>query len=215
MSSLVESLYFHCYYSYLRCDLDSTEMYFSFLCEEFNKNKDKSALTVDQLKTLKNIRESIKTGKFIEDNLVSLPDYMENNQAPEKETERDQVELVKQIHLEVGQLTDILKSNGKLILEDIEHPCPPYGAVDVLYRDNFTVYPLEIKTSEGQHDLLGQILKYQRYFQFKLHFKLYRKVQPVTLCACYSDFVLRELKKRGIVTLRYNRIRDKLKLYRI
>ena len=215
MSNLVESLYFSCYYAYLGCDLENIKMYYSFICEEFNRKHDRTALNLDQWKILKSIREIIKTGRFVGENLTELPSYIEGNQPPEKVNEKDQVKLVKEIHFEIGQLEDIIHPEGKLYLEDIENPCPPYGAVDMLYKDDFTVYPLEVKTSEGQHDLLGQILKYEKYFQFKLHYKLYQKVQPITLCPCYSDFVLRELKKRSIITLRYSRIGEKLKLHRI
>jgi hypothetical protein len=85
----------------------------------------------------------------------------------------------------------------------------------MLYKDDKIIYPLEIKIKEGRHDILGQILKYERFFQFQLHLKLFEKVQPVTLCSFYNDFTLKELKKKGVIALKYERVNDRLKLYRI
>jgi hypothetical protein len=191
-------------------------MYYTFLKEEFNKSGDIKALTTEQLKILKTIKESTKSNKIINLEIVDSFEDPHNNLPPEKDNEQVQKTLVKEIHLEVGQLINLLKPCGKLLLENIEHPCGgDLGFVDMLYKDDKTAYPLEVKVNEGKHDLLGQILKYERFFQFQLHLKLFEKVQPVTLCSFYNDFTLKELKKRGVITLKYERVSGKLKLYRI
>jgi hypothetical protein len=189
-------------------------MYYQFLSEEFKERQDRHALTHRQLNTLKMVREAIKTKKIPEMAWVSTPENL-NNAPPDHKYENDQKQLVKEIHLELSQIKDILHPTGNLYLYSIEHPCGSYGAVDMLYRDDVTAYPLEVKIGEGKHDILGQILKYELFFKLQLHLGQYQEVLPITVCSHYQDFVLGELKKRGIITLRYDRIKMGLKLYRI
>jgi hypothetical protein len=85
----------------------------------------------------------------------------------------------------------------------------------MVYQDDVNVYPLEVKIGQGKHDLLGQILKYDLFFKLQLHLRLYEDVRPVTLCSHYQDFVLKELKKRNIITLRYEKEKSKLRLYKV
>ena len=189
-------------------------MYYEFLKEEFRERQDRHALTPIQLKTLKMVREAIKTRKIPE---MAWGDPLNNeaNTPPDLKQKNDQKQLVKEIHLGLSQIEGILHPTGTLYLYNIEHPCPPYGVIDVVYRDDITVYPLEVKTGEGKHDILGQIMKYELFFKLNLHLGHYQEVQPITMCSHYQNFVLGELKKRGIITLRYDRTKRGLKLYRI
>jgi hypothetical protein len=211
---LITSLFFQCYYAFLKGNLPDAEMYFQFLKEEFAQHQTRQVLLPRQLKTLKMIREAIRSKKIHEMAWLDEPQNP-NNAVPDQKYEFTQTELVKEIHLELSQIKDLLHPMGNLYLYNIEHPCGSYGAVDMVYQDDVFAYPLEVKIGQGKHDLLGQILKYELFFRLQLHLGMYREVQPVTLCSHYQDFVLKELKKRNIITLRYDRDKKGLKLYRI
>jgi hypothetical protein len=74
------------------------------------------------------------------------------------------------------------------------------------------VYPLEIKKDQGKHDLIGQINKYRLHFQFLFHYKFFEKVEPVTICSCYDNYALQELKQNKVRTLIYTISGDKFNL---
>ena len=211
---MITSLFFQCYYAFLKGNLIDAKMYYQFLKEEFELRKNVQALTPRHLKTLKMVREAIRSKKIPEMAWLDEP-LSPNNAVPDQKYEFTQIELVKKIHLELRQIEDLLHPTGNLYLYNIEHPCGSYGAVDMIYQDDVFAYPLEVKIGQGKHDLLGQILKYELFFKLQLHLGMYQDVQPVTLCSHYQDFVLKELKKRNIVTLRYDRDRRGLKLYKI
>lgn len=190
-------------------------MYYQFLKEEFLERHGKHNLTLEQLKTLKTIREAIRTGRIPENLTWSDTSEIQNNLPLGQKYEDGQNKLIKETYLELNQLENLLNSGGKLRLEAIEYPCENFGTVDALFMDNETAYPMEFKTARAEDGLLNQILRYDRFFRFKLHLGLYQEVQPVTLCAGYQNFVLGELKKRNIITLKYGRENGRLKLYKI
>ena len=196
---MVESLYFSCYYAYLLGDLDQTQMYFEFLKDEFKTHGPKEFLKDHQLKELASIREAINTG------VISKNKWIDSTIAPEidKAPDIDQVELVKRIHLQgLGQLRQILGDDIRIL--NVEQPCPPYGRVDMVYKSKNTIYPIEVKRAQGQHDLIGQISKYDLYHRLRLHFKHYEFVRSVTICSSYNQHTLDELKSMGIKTLMYS-----------
>lgn len=211
---MVETLYFKCLYSFIHGNLQDTEMYFSFLKEEFKKKNNVNILKPHQFNELKIIRDSIKNKKIQECSWI-LDTNTQANIAPDEVYNKNQIELVKQIHQQEAQLKDLIHSRGSLYLYDIEHSCPPVGVIDMVYRDDWFVYPIEVKVGEGKHDILGQIQKYTLYFKLNLHLKHYMEVQSITLCSHYQNFTLIELKKHNVITLKYDKIGDNIKLSRI
>lgn len=210
---LITHLYFCCYYAFLQNNIQDCAMYYKFLKEEFQDRHGKHNLSLEQLRILKIIREAIRTGKIPNSLTWSDTSEIQNNLPSDQKT--DQKQLVKEIILELNQIKNLLHSRGKLRLEGIEFPCGNFGVLDMFYLDDETVYPLEVKVNRGEDGLLNQILRYELFFKFRLHLNLFKKIKPVTLCANYQNFVLGELKKRNIITLKYSRENGKLKLYRI
>lgn len=197
---MFETLYFFCYYSYLLGDLDKTRMYYTLLSKEFKTNGTPDSLKEHHLIELKEIREAVTTGNISRNKWVD-----ENNTPgpPKSEVKIKQTELVKRIHTQsLEQLSELLEDD--LYLYSIEHPCKPYGAVDMVYMGRETVYPVEVKTGQGEHDLIGQINKYDLYHRLQLHLKHYEYVRSVTICNSYHPFTINELKKMGIQTLSYS-----------
>jgi hypothetical protein len=210
---MVEALYFKTYYSFLKGDLPNTQMFFDFLVDEFNKRKNPGALSKKQLKELKSIRSAIKTGKIegydwvIESSLC----IVDINPSPDIK----QTELTRKIHFEgLSQLQELLNVSD-LELYNVEHPCGVYGAVDMVYRCQNVAFPLEVKVSEGKHDLIGQINKYALYFKMQMHMKNYDEVQPVTICNNYNQHTLTELKRLSVITLKYDLTDNGIKIKRM
>lgn len=176
-------------------------MYFGLLREEFRERGTRDSLRAEQYRQLAKIKSALETGGLPSTEWLQEPVY-----APQEKQERalgTQVDLVRRIHYE--GLESLRKSLGeKVELYNLEHPCPPYGAVDMVYMGSDTAYPLEVKKDHGGHDLIGQIMKYDLFFKMRLHYGHYRYVQAVTLCGTYDGFALRELKKMGVRTLKYS-----------
>lgn len=210
---MVESLFFRTYNSYLLGNEKDTLMYYTFLSDEFKKRKDPKALTIEQLRALKEIRAALNSGT------IQICQWIENTDIIPSESKSGplikQKDLVKKIHFEgIEDLKEILKAQN-LELYEIEQPCGIYGAVDMVYKNDDTLYPIEVKRHEGKHDLIGQISKYALYFRLKLNLKFYTKVQPITLCNSYDLFTLMELQKLDIIPLRYDLIDNKIQIRRV
>jgi len=209
---MIEALYFQCYYAYLLGDLEKSRLYFEFLREECRLNGKKDSLSQEQLQMLKKVKIALDTG------FISQATWMEETLAytGEKDTKSNikQSVLVEKIHKEaLGSLQSWL-SQG-LYLYNIEHPCTPYGAVDMLYMSSDTAYPLEVKKDKAKHDIVGQIMKYDLHCRLKLHLNHYKKVQAVTVCGAYDVHTLKELKKYGVKTFKYTILENKVKLSQV
>lgn len=212
---MIEAFFHKCYYSYLDGNLENAKMYMDFLREEFRSTGNKDALNKYQLRHLKKVRDAIKEESIREsvwtEKLKEVPDS-----TPSKESIKKHQDIVKEIHKNAFTLKSILSSNiGEFLLENIEHPCPPYGRIDMLYRDDVYVYPVEVKPGRGDHDIVGQILKYDRFCRKNLHLRLWEDVKAVTVCKSYSNFAFQELKRRGIITVLFESIGNGIKLEKV
>lgn len=205
---MINTLYFKCYYSFLRSNISDTEMYYSFLKEEYRKRKDRNALKIHQLYELKRIREALNTGNLPRGSWLDETPILGPLTQPTAEFKQNMLAMM--IDKNKDQLKELLKDD--LSLYNIEHPCGDFGKCDMVYMGKDTVYPLELKKDQGRHDLLGQIEKYDLYHQFRLHYRHYDFVQGVTVCSSYDSFTLKELKKMRVKTIVYSIVKDKLSL---
>jgi hypothetical protein len=206
---LIEDLFFFCQRSFLLGSLEQTRTYYTLLKEEI---KTKKILPQHEyLVELKKIKTAIDSGQIAQKTWLDEP----IGNLPNTETASiKQKELVKKIHVQgLSQLCNIL--DDRLELDNIEQPCGVYGAVDMVYRGLHTVYPLEVKKDQGRHDLIGQIYKYDLFHKLRLHYRIYDKVQSVTVCQSYEPHVLQELKQMGIMTLIYRIGSEKLDITRV
>jgi hypothetical protein len=206
-NSIIEALYFKCYYSYLKGNLEDTTMYYAMLRDEFKTGNSKS-LMVCQFQELAKVKSALDGGS------VSSRNWLEETTPSVKNSNPDmsQKDLVKRIQQEgVTELKRILNAKEAFYLYNIEHPCDQYGYVDMYYQDGYTAFPLEVKVLQGDHNVLGQIMKYDLYCRLHLHEKLYFQVQAVTICGSYDDFTLSELKRNGVIPILYT-IRETLNL---
>jgi hypothetical protein len=213
---MIETLYFSCYYAYLKKDLKEATKYFGLLREELSTTKEKNPLHPEYLIELKKIRDSIKTGSFINSSWVddNVPLKIRKNSGELFTGNQD--ELVRKIHYEaIDELKELVGGGDGFKLYNIEHPCGVYGAVDMVYTDGVTSFPLEVKKDDGKHDIIGQISKYDLSFKFHLHLKRYRKVQPLTICASYQANVIKELKSIGVQVLLYWLDNGKVRLSKV
>jgi hypothetical protein len=209
---MIESLYFSCYYAYLRGNLEQTQMYYSILKEEVKITGFKNSLNSRQLLELKKIKDALKSGTISKNTWLDDPHATGTPALPSAAVRQE--DLVKQIHIHgLEQLKNILQDD--LYLYNIEHPCGEYGAVDMVYMGKETIYPLEVKKDQGRHDLIGQLNKYDLYHKFFLHYKLYTDVQSVAICSSYEPYTLKELKQLGFKTILYSTHDNHLQLKEI
>jgi hypothetical protein len=183
-------------------------MYYSLLKEEFKNCGRRDSLESYQFLNLKEIKNALDSGNISQKrwlkNGVKVPTIK-----PEKTIKQN--ELVKKIHNEgLFQLRNILNDN--IDIYNIEHPCGPYGTVDMVYKGIDTIYPIEVKRGRGEHDLIGQIGKYELYHRLRIHYKHYKKVQAITICHSYDKFVFNELRKMKVFTLLYTIINQRISI---
>lgn len=175
-------------------------MYYSLLRDEFKIHGTHNSLKNHQFLELKRIKEALDSGNIFYNKWLDESPIQELPKSLDIRIK--QKELIRKIHTQgLEQLKNLL--NDDIYLYDIEYPCKPYGFVDMVYMGRDTIYPIEIKRSRGEHDLIGQITKYDLYHRLQLHYKHYEHVKSMTICNSYQPFVIRELKKMGILTLNY------------
>jgi len=197
---MIRSLFFTCYYAYLLGNFEKSQMFYSLLREEFSTQGKPDSLERYQILELKRVKEALTTGRISRNEwLDEVPTTMPSS-SPDVTIK--QPELVKRIHSEgFKQLKEILQDD--IYLYNIEHPCGSYGAVDMVYMGNDTVYPVEVKRGCGEHDLIGQIGKYDLHHKLQLHYRHYGQVKPVTICNSYNSFTINELRTMGVTALKY------------
>jgi hypothetical protein len=172
-------------------------MYFDFLKDEFKHNPE--SIDDDKLSILKEISTAIKTG--VKPTVAWV--YEKVPIISYTKQENNQRELLYKLLKYTEQLEKILKTKN-LKPYNMEHPCGEYGIVDLVFKDDDTIYPCEVKCNEGKHDIIGQILKYELYFKLKLNLCHWKKVQALTICNAYNPNTIIELKRHNIIPLHYN-----------
>ena len=198
---MIESLYFSCYYAYLRGNLEQAQLYYTLLKEEFKEKKSVDPLEPHQLLELKKIRDAITSGN------ISKNIWLEEPVGPiapnRPAATMRQNELVQQIATQGLERLKVLLQDD-VYLYNIEHPCGDYGSVDMVYMGKETVYPIEVKKDRGEHDLIGQLSKYDLHHKLRLHYKFYKRVRSVALCGSYDPYALQELRQLDFKTLLYS-----------
>lgn len=208
---MMEALFYRCYYAYLKGNFEETKTFFNFLKEEFHKTQNKEALNKYQLKHLKKISEALKTG------IISNSTWIQFNEEDDDvvktgKSDKNHIQLVRAIYDSRDELKEVLRIKDDCFhLYNIECPCGQYGRIDMVFKDNTYIYPVEVKPGLGGHDIIGQILKYDLYLRLKTHLKFWSDVKPITICWDYSKFVKKELKKRNIIPIKHHSIKNKLK----
>ena len=198
---MIESLYFGCYYAYLRGDMEQAQIYYSILKEDFNIAEFKTALNSRQLLELKKIKDALRSGNISKNKWLDEPDASGTPAGPVAAIRQDA--LVKQIHFQgIEQLKNILQDD--VYLYNVEHPCGEFGNVDMVYMGKETIYPVEVKKDQGKHDLIGQLNKYDLHHKFFLHYKMYSRVQSIAICGSYEPYTLKELKQLNFKTILYS-----------
>jgi hypothetical protein len=211
MDSSIEVLYFYCYYAYLKGNREDTSTYYQMLRDEFKTAGSIESLNKYQLQELAKIKSSLDNNQIAEQSWIDDCSYGHSG-IPVKDMNQDG--LVKELYRASSPIRDLIGANNTFYLYNIEHPCNDLGFIDMYYRDDETAYPLEVKKTVGDHRLLGQILKYDRYCKFHLHQGYYKRVQAVTICGSYDDFTIKELKKNGVIPILYS-FQEQLTLTRI
>lgn len=208
---MIETLYFSCYSAYLLGDLNKTQLYYSMLRDEFKTSGNISILKNYQLTELKKIKTALDSGNISRNTWL---DTITTQEPPQTHVSMSQDDLVRKIHFEgLEQLKALLGTD--LWLYNLEHPCGSYGAVDMVYMSNDTVYPVEVKKNRAEHDLIGQIIKYDLFHKLQLNLKYYEHVQSVTICGNYQPFVINELKQMNIIPITYSILENKIFLKKI
>lgn len=185
---------------------------------DFYKKLIKSSIDYD-----KNIINSLDDYK--KDQLIQLIHYVKNgivpysfNSAIDYENDIDEI-ICKEKYTMVekdlnrtifeGYLPKISEIiNRKLTPIMTEHPIYEGYEVDITSKDlnEKEFWIIELKSESADHKIIGQCIKYIQYFEDRLIYKLYDKVRALTICGGYRRIALSELKKMGIITLKYENV---------
>jgi RecB family endonuclease NucS len=207
MATLVETLFYQVYNYVLLNKQQDAKMYLEFLRDEYQSNPKK----FDILKQDNRWQQLQEFSHSLENNLyLSSFETVKNTDFVDikcKQTVDNQRILTNKLIKSKDSLRQLLnaESDFECIATEAE---TIYGNVDLLAQDKNTIYPIEIKKERAEHDVLGQIDKYIIHYKLKLINKIYNKVQGVVISSGFSNFVLQELSKQGIVAIFYNLNKD-------
>lgn len=206
MSNLAETFYYQIYNCTLLGEIEKAKMYLAFLREEYLNNEQ----SFNQLKKDHRWQHLIELGNAIDNNYTALESLKIEDLEPcacQEKNEKDNVfskqnDLVKAI---IFCQNDLKKCLGAQY--DFHCFCTEmetkFGRVDLVASDSITMYPIEVKKNGAFHDVVGQIYKYVVHFKLSLINRVYDKVIGVVIANSFDRYVLNELKKTGIVCVRY------------
>lgn len=205
-------LYFNFRYAIITNNQKEIELYKSLINKVLQKNKevfdslnDYKKSELQKLIKISNtgsspitLLEEIPPGNIVE--IFSKSEY----EIPEKELNDSIFEG------NISKINELINRNLRVISQ--EHQAGNFGFVDITAKDdeNDEFWILELKTGTANHKVIGQVAKYIQYFEGRLMTKNFEKVRALTVCGGYDNYSLRELKKIGVNTLRYQNIKGTL-----
>jgi hypothetical protein len=184
-------------------NLEEARMYLSFLREEYDSDPNQ----FDVLKRDMRWGHLVELGTAIDNGKITNQLIVENNSSVQQKMEdevgfRKQAELVKAICLCSQDLGFALQTSSDFYCYNVEHETR-YGRVDLVARDNETIYPIEVKKNGAYHDCIGQIRKYILHFKLGLILKTYQSVKGIVIANHFDNFVLQELKRSEVIAIKY------------
>jgi RecB family endonuclease NucS len=127
----------------------------------------------------------------------------------------DWYKLENQLENEICEKNGIKQINEKLNLNmtiyDRQHSTY-YGDIDILAKDENSIYIIELKKDVANHSIVGQVLKYALHFQKRLIYNLFNDVKIITIAGSYTNYAFNQLKAIGANTLIYNANNNNLNL---
>jgi len=87
--------------------------------------------------------------------------------------------------------------------------------LDDLGDERRSKYIIELKTHRADHNVIGQIKKYELYYQKRLIYRIWHNVIPVVIAHGYDKTTRTELKKQNVRTLIYESPKDKIRFIEV
>lgn len=217
--TLQEQLFFNLRNSVLLGNLKNARMWLHFLREDFKKDESlfeslKRSIFWEELKIL---GEQVDNGEVVRkyELLKELDDSV--HLEGDNEKFRREKALVDKICKD-GQesLRKLFKASNKFYLSSREYPTL-FGRLDLLGKDERTIYAIEVKKGTAKHDIVSQIDKYILDLKLKLMYRTYDIIKGAVIANGFSQYALNELRKNNIIILKYkyNIEEDILKLSKV
>lgn len=212
-SGEIETLYYFLYNAVLLGDGDKAKMYLGMLRENYEKDNTSFDILGNRFEHLKQLGYIVDNGM-----VVRNFNYDGNNQAIKTEKDEDKTDtekdLVKLIGKNFDLLRDVLCATSDFHLYNLEHQTL-FGRVDIVAKDNLTVYLIETKKNEARYQVIAQIEKYILDFKLKLILKVWNKIIGVVIANSFLDPVLNELVKNGVIPVKYTFENNNLKFKKL
>lgn len=215
---IIKTLYFFIKYYYLSNDKKQATFFLECIRQALMSQPSETvytALTKSQMKDLKHLIYSIINNVYYYDignqsektnEIINRTDY--SNPA-------DWYKLENQLENEICEKNGIKQINEKLNLNmtiyDRQHSTY-YGDIDILAKDENSIYIIELKKDVANHSIVGQVLKYALHFQKRLIYNLFNDVKIITIAGSYTNYAFNQLKAIGANTLIYNANNNNLNL---
>ena len=206
---IVSLLYFQLKNAYLMNNQENINLYHGAILRCLrpeNRHVVESALTLKQIRDLKNLLHAIKFNIWYSDFSAPQCDlldrYLKDVDSTlwyEEEKELEDV-LCQQFH----KFNTMMGTNIKVQERQFE---TDYGKIDILGQEGRTMHIIELKKDVANHKIIGQMLKYALHFQKRLIYNLYDDVKLTCVAGNYSDYCYNQLKSLGIATATYE-VRD-------
>lgn len=215
---ILPTLYFFLKNAYLINNKTDCEFFMNNikkLMSNFSREDIQKVLSEHQIKDLFQLSNAIKNNLFF----VNFGDNYNDISKPYINTItnqlfQDEKELEKTI-VEPNTIASINKLLGiNLHTIDTQYETK-YGKIDVLAKDNRTIYIIELKKDTAGHAIIGQLLKYAHHFQRRLIYNLWDEVKLITIAGNYTEYTYTQLKQMNAFVIAYKLINNDLILENI
>ncbi|MDO8641788.1 MAG: endonuclease NucS [Nitrosarchaeum sp.] len=214
MSGTVEALYYQVYNSVLLGNSTDAKMYLDILRDEFEQCPQNFDILNDgRFEHLKQLGHAIDNGLSIK-NFNYEADTADIEVTKDEEQVAEEKHLVKILCKHADMMRQLLKASKDFRIYNLEHPTQ-YGFVDIVAKDQMTMYLIEVKKSEARYQVISQIDKYMLDFRLHLILKLWTNVVGVVIANGFLSRVKDELVNLGVVPIKYTYKNNILRLSRV
>lgn len=212
-----QNLFYFLRNSVLDANLKSAKMFLGLLKQNYNISPSlfRESLADWQKEEFAKLKKQVLANNLLNEINILEEEYCSIKSETDPIPEREIPDLLLQGQLK--SLTKVLgivqpKWGGKEIPINVGNTGKNYVdlILDDLGDERKSKYIIEIKTHRADHNVIGQIKKYELFYQKKLIYRLWHNVIPVVIAHGYDKTTRTELKKQNVRTLIYESPRDKI-----
>lgn len=207
----VETLYYFLNYYYINNNQEKSKHFAKILKPIYLEDRDQfKCLYPEKIRRLnimiKSITDNLPVYNVILNEFSSFNKSISFGSNVEIKEEED---LKREIINNEDKISKLL--NMDIRLYGIEFPTK-YGDCDLVFKGENSIVVIELKNDEADHSILGQVLKYGKYFLEKTSMKHWDYVYGITIAKKYNQYNLSQIKSCNILPIQWSKSKDLITL---